>query len=67
MESIRMLNRLKLFLIESKQEFKRVNWPTWAETRRLTYIVIGLSIAVALFLGLLDFVFGYLLKVFFIA
>ena len=61
-----MAMNLKLFWEESKQEFKRVNWPTWAETRRLTLIVIGLSLAVALFLGILDFAFSSALRILFI-
>ena len=56
-----MLATIKLFFEESKQEFKRVNWPTWAETRRLTLIVVGLSVGMALFLGVLDYLFTYLL------
>lgn len=61
-----MWNRLKSFFAEARQEFNRINWPTLSETRRLTIIVIGLSLAVALFLGLLDFVFTYLLNTFII-
>ncbi len=57
-----MAGNIKTFLDESRQEFKRVNWPTWAETRRLTLIVVGLSVGVALFLGILDFAFSYLLE-----
>lgn len=62
-----MVQRLKQFLQESRQEFKRVNWPTFAETRRLTLIVIGLSVAFSLFLGVLDFAFTSLLRIFFIS
>jgi len=62
-----MMQRIKLFFDESRQEFKRINWPTFAETRKLTLIVIGLSLAVALFLGLLDFVFTYLLNTVFLS
>lgn len=41
---------------------KKVNWPTRKETLRYTLIVIGVSIAVAAFLGALDFVFTALLN-----
>lgn len=57
-----MFNRLTLFFQESKTELKRVNWPTKQETIRLTVIVIGMSVGVSLFLGVLDFVFLSLLK-----
>ncbi len=56
-----MIDRIKNFFEESRQEFSRINWPTFAETRRLTAIVIGLSLGVAAFLGLLDYLFTYVL------
>ena len=57
-----MFGKIKLFLQESWQELKRVNWPSFRETGRLTSIVIGLSLAVAIFLGLLDFIFTSILR-----
>lgn len=36
---------------------KKVTWPTKKETYNYTLLVIGISIAVALFLGLLDYLF----------
>ncbi|MBI2025025.1 MAG: preprotein translocase subunit SecE [Candidatus Harrisonbacteria bacterium] len=56
-----MVGKIRSFIQESKQEFKRVNWPTFPETMRLTAIVVIFSLAVALFLGLLDSVFTFLL------
>ncbi|MEE8131591.1 MAG: preprotein translocase subunit SecE [Candidatus Paceibacterota bacterium] len=61
-----MLKRLKSYLQESQQEFRRVNWPTRKETIRLTLVVIAFSLIVAVFLGALDFLFTYLLEKFFI-
>lgn len=52
-----MTNRIVTFLQESKQELKRVNWPTKDETKRYTLFVILFSLAFALFLGLLDYGF----------
>lgn len=52
-----MFNKLMAFLQESKQELKRVNWPTLAETRRLTIIVVVISLAISVFLGILDAAF----------
>lgn len=57
-----MFSKIKMFLQESKQELYRVNWPTRQETVRLTLVVIYISLGVAFFLGVLDFVFSYLLK-----
>lgn len=59
-----MIDRLKLFLQESKQEFNRVNWPTLPETVRLTSTVIIFSLLTAAFLGVLDTAFEMLLAKF---
>ncbi|MGC9046867.1 MAG: preprotein translocase subunit SecE [Minisyncoccia bacterium] len=57
-----MFLKLQKFLQESKQELKRVNWPTKDETIRYTLFVIVLSILIAVYLGLLDFVFLKILQ-----
>lgn len=54
-----MLDRLRLFLKESRQEFRHINWPTREEAVRLTSIVIGLCLVTALFLGVFDYLFSY--------
>ena len=56
-----MLARIKSFLQESQQEFKRVNWPSANETMRMTVSVVAMSLVVALFLGVLDYIFTFLL------
>lgn len=56
-----MFSKVKAFWDESRQEFKRVNWPTFSEATRLTTIVIVFSLAIALLLGVLDSGFTYLL------
>ena len=45
-------------------ELGRVNWPSREQTTRYTLIIIGVSLAVALFLGGLDYVFSWLLNKF---
>ncbi len=57
-------NRLVKYLIESKKELKKVSWPTKEETTKHTLIVIGLSLFIAAFLGILDFVFSKVLSIF---
>ncbi len=49
------------FLKEVRIELKRVTWPTRKQTVKYTFIVIGFSVAVAAFLGGLDFLFTWLL------
>ena len=56
-----MFTKVKSFWEESRQEFKRVNWPTFPETMRMTTIVIIFALATAVLLGVLDSGFTYLL------
>ncbi|KKT91115.1 MAG: Preprotein translocase subunit E [Candidatus Jorgensenbacteria bacterium GW2011_GWA2_45_13] len=51
------MERIKAFLQESKQELKRVNWPTREETTRYTLFVIFFSLGFAAVLGFLDYAF----------
>ena len=58
------MNNLVQFLKEAKAELAKVNWPTREKTIRYTLVVIGISLAVAMFLGGLDYFFEFLLKTF---
>jgi preprotein translocase subunit SecE len=58
------MNKILNFLKEAKVELTKVNWPTREKTINYTLVVIGISLAVAMFLGGLDYFFGYLLKTF---
>jgi len=61
---MKIVSKLVSFLKEVKLEMKKVNWPTKKETFKYTLIIIGLSVAVAVFLGTLDFVFSTILNKF---
>ena len=52
------------FLKEVGDELKKVSWPTRKETTKLTLIVIGGSVVIAVFLGVLDFIFSFLMNKF---
>ncbi|MDO8516126.1 MAG: preprotein translocase subunit SecE [bacterium] len=56
--------KIVLFISEARQELRHVNWPTRKEATKLTIVVIGLSLALSLFLGAFDYLFSYLLKAF---
>ena len=51
-----MLKRVVNYFKESKAELKKVSWPTRKETINHTSLVIGISLGVAIFFGLLDYV-----------
>ena len=53
------------YLKDTQGELKHVSWPTQRQTVIFTALVILISILMALYLGLLDFVFTSLLDQFF--
>lgn len=57
-----MVNKVKNFFLETRTEFRRVTWPTRAEAIRLTAMVIGISLGLAIFLGAFDYLFLNILK-----
>ena len=58
------MNKLITFIKEARAELRKVNWPTRNETMKYTGLVMGLSLAVAIFLGALDYLFEYIIRVF---
>lgn len=58
------MSQITQFLKEAKAELLKVNWPSKNQTINYTLIVIGISIAIAIFLGGLDYFFEYLIRVF---
>ncbi|MFH1367402.1 MAG: preprotein translocase subunit SecE [Patescibacteria group bacterium] len=57
-----MANKITSYLKESKEELKKVSWPTRAQTTKNTLIVIGVSVGVAIFLGFVDYLLSIGLK-----
>ena len=57
-----MPNKLANYIRESKDELKKVVWPSRKETTKYTLLVIGISFGVAAFLGALDIGMTYLLE-----
>jgi preprotein translocase subunit SecE len=51
---------LQRWLRETRGELRKVTWPTREEALRLTYVVIGLSVALGLLLGGADFLLSSL-------
>ena len=53
------MNKLTKYIAGSIEEMKKVTWPTKKETYNYTLLVIGISLAVAVFLGVLDYIFSF--------
>jgi preprotein translocase SecE subunit len=51
-------NSLVTYFEDSYQEIRKVAWPTRNQAVRLTFLVLGFMIVMALMIGVLDYVFG---------
>ena len=50
-------NAVVKYFKETRAELRKVTWPTREEATNLTMIIVAVTVAVAIFLGLLDFLF----------
>lgn len=57
------MNKIIDYFKGSIAEMKKVIWPNKKQTTAYTLVVIGMSIGVAVFLGLLDYIFNIGLEV----
>lgn len=51
------MNKLVNYIKGSIEEMKKVTWPSKQETKNYTMLVIVVSLAVAAFLGAMDYIF----------
>lgn len=51
---MKLIDQLVSYLRASKEEFRKVSWPTRQDTVRYSALVIGVSIVVAVFFATLD-------------
>lgn len=49
------------YLREVGRELRKVSWPTRQMTQRKTLVVLAVSVVLALYLGLADFIFQQLM------
>jgi preprotein translocase subunit SecE len=57
-----VLTRLRRYLSESWAELKKVAWPTRETVIRLTLLVIAVSLAVGVYIFVLDSIFNALIE-----
>ena len=55
-------NAVVRYLRETRAELRKVRWPTRQEAWNLTKVVLVVTISMALFLGLLDYLFSLELR-----
>ncbi len=56
------LSRIRRALVSIRAEVLKVTWPTREELRNLTIVVIGISAAVGIILGLLDVILAEVIR-----
>ncbi len=61
------MSKIVAFLKDVRVELAKVSWPTRNETIRFTIAVIGISFALAIFLGILDAGYSYILNRFIVS
>jgi len=54
------VSRLQRFVRDSWQELQKVNWPTPLQARNLTILVLVISAAVSIYIGIFDIIFGWI-------
>ena len=59
-----MFSKLTQYIKASKSELKKVVWPTKKDVQNYTMLVIGFSLGMAFFLGIVDFGLSELIKTF---
>ncbi len=58
-----MVKKLQQFLADVKFEMSKVSWPSWDELKSSTYIVLGLSLVLILFLFSVDFLLSKIINI----
>jgi len=62
MNKPKFFGKINSFLKEVILEIKKINWLTRQEVLKYTFIVIGISVTVAIYLGGLDFLFATIIR-----
>jgi preprotein translocase subunit SecE len=60
-----MIERIKLFLSETRTELKKVTWPTREELRESTIVVIVSTFMVTIFVGVVDQILSRIIRLVF--
>jgi preprotein translocase subunit SecE len=55
-------NALVQYLRDTRAELRKVHWPTREEAENLTKIVLAVTVSMAAFMGLLDYLFSLELR-----
>ncbi len=54
-EKAKKQNAIQRYFSETTGELRKVSWPTWAEARQLTVLVLIVMVLMGVFLALIDY------------
>lgn len=60
-----MFEKIKTFLAETRNELKKVTWPTKDELKESTRVVIVASLLMTAFIGVIDQILNRIIKLIF--
>ncbi len=60
-ERVSRENRIVRYFRETRAELRKVVWPSRREATRLSLIVVSVTLAMSVFLGIIDWVFSRLI------
>ena len=60
-----MIEKIKTFLIDTKNELKKVTWPTKDELKESTRVVIVASFLLTVFIGVIDQILSRIVQLIF--
>jgi len=55
---MKIFSAIKDYFVSSYAEMKKVSWPTKKQTINYSLLVIGLSVGMAIFFAVLDYIFS---------
>ena len=58
-----MVKKVQNFMKDVRFEMSKVSWPTWDELRGSTFVVLGLSLILSIFLFFVDFLLSRIASV----
>jgi preprotein translocase subunit SecE len=58
----KITDRVAEYLRDTRGELRKVSWPTRQQATNLTLIVLAVTVAMAIFLGAVDFLFASLIS-----
>lgn len=60
-DKVKQPNAMQRWYRETMGELRKVSWPTRQDAQRLTYIVIIVMVAMSAVLGILDYLFSFVI------